>query len=193
NASSRVIPRTFAIAPTILTAMILSIAYDQRFALGVASIHAGLVTFGLAQPIGFFVLLWFGTMVCCYLLDEVRTRDKLIRVGGGAAIALAAGTLAAGLLASDPWAYIGKNAMYATSAGLGSGFVVLGILPFIERVFRITTSMTLLELADGSHPLLRRLAIEAPGTWSHSLNVASLAEEAAEAIGANSLLCRVGA
>ena len=68
---------------------------------------------------------------------------------------------------------------------------MLGILPFIEKAFRITTSMTLLELADASHPLLRRLAIEAPGTYNHSLQVATLAEAAAEAIGANSLLCRV--
>jgi hypothetical protein len=52
--------------------------------------------------------------------------------------------------------------------------------------------MTLLELADVSHPLLRRISSEAPGTWNHSLQVAAMAEEAAEAIGANSLLCRVG-
>ena len=69
---------------------------------------------------------------------------------------------------------------------------MLGILPFIEKAFRITTSMTLLELADASQPLLRRLAIEAPGTYNHSLQVATIAEAAAEAIGANSLLCRVG-
>ena len=71
------------------------------------------------------------------------------------------------------------------------GFVVLGILPFIEKAFRITTSMTLLELADAIQPLLRRLSLEAPGTYNHSLQVATLAEAAAEAIGANSLLCRV--
>jgi putative nucleotidyltransferase with HDIG domain len=73
-----------------------------------------------------------------------------------------------------------------------AGFIVLGILPFIERTFRITTSMTLLELADVSQPLLRRLALEAAGTYNHSLQVATLAEAAAESIGANSLLCRVG-
>jgi putative nucleotidyltransferase with HDIG domain len=74
---------------------------------------------------------------------------------------------------------------------LAVGFVVLGILPFIEKTFRITTSMTLLELADASQPLLRRLALDAPGTYNHSYQVATLAEEAAEAIGANALLCRV--
>jgi membrane-associated HD superfamily phosphohydrolase len=97
------------------------------------------------------------------------------------------------LLALDPLGYIGKNCMYTGAAGIAVGFVVLGILPFIEKSFRITTSMTLLELADASHPLLRRLAVEAPGTYNHSLQVATIAEAAAEAIGVNSLLCRVAA
>jgi putative nucleotidyltransferase with HDIG domain len=183
----------FAVTPTILVAMVLAIAYDQRFAFGVATVHAVLVTLGLAQPLTFFLVVWLGAMACCYLLDDVRTRDKLIRVGGGAALALAAATLVAALIAGDPIHYALRHAIYAATAGLAAGFVLLGILPFIEKTFRITTSMSLLELADASHPLLRRLAIEAPGTWSHSVNVASLAEEAAEAIGANSLLCRVGA
>src|SRR6476659_10915428 len=92
----------------------------------------------------------------------------------------------------DPWPFGFRNCLYAGAAGLANGFVVLGILPFIERSFRITTSMTLLELADASQPLLRRLALEAPGTYNHSLQVATLSEAAAEAIGVNSLLCRVG-
>jgi putative nucleotidyltransferase with HDIG domain len=183
----------FATAPTVLVAMIIAIAYDQRFALGVGGIHAVLVTLGLGESLSFFMVLWLGVMVACYLLDDVRSRDKLVRVGGGVSVALALGTVVSGLLASDPPAYILRNAVYAGAAGMAAGFIVLGILPFIEKAFRITTSMTLLELADVSHPLLRRLAAEAPGTWSHSLNVAALAEEAAEAVGANSLLCRVGA
>lgn len=183
----------FAVGPTVLVAMIVAIAYDQRFALGVGGIHAVLVTLGLGESLSFFMVLWLGVMVACYLLDDVRTRDKLIRVGGAASIALALGTVVSGLLSSDPPAFILRNAVHAAAAGMAAGFIVLGILPFIERAFRITTSMTLLELADVSHPLLRRLAAEAPGTWSHSLNVAALAEEAADAVGANSLLCRVGA
>src|SRR4029434_4635258 len=84
------------------------------------------------------------------------------------------------------------NVAYSAAAGFAVGFLVLGILPFVEKTFRITTSMTLLEFADVSQPLLRRLAMEAPGTYNHSLQVATLSEAAAEAIGANSLLCRVG-
>jgi putative nucleotidyltransferase with HDIG domain len=68
-----------------------------------------------------------------------------------------------------------------------------GLLPLLEKVFHIATSMTLLDYSDANQPLLKRLAIEAPGTFSHSLFIGSIAEAAAEAIGRNGLLCRVGA
>ncbi|HEX2972513.1 MAG TPA: HDIG domain-containing protein [Tepidisphaeraceae bacterium] len=182
----------FGIAPTILVAMILAIAYDQRFALGVATLHGVLVTAALGQGIGFFLILWTGAATCCFFLDEVRTRGKLIEVGGAAAMMMIAAAATWGASLNEPTAVVGRNCLYVGAAGLGVGFVVLGILPFIERMFRITTSMTLLELADVSQPLLRRLAIETPGTYNHSLQVATLAEAAAEAINANRLLCRVG-
>jgi putative nucleotidyltransferase with HDIG domain len=181
----------FGVAPTILVAMILTIAYDQRFALAMATFHAVLVTLALNEDMGFLAILVSGLVTCCFMLDDLRTRSKLIEVGGATALAMIAATAAAGLLRFDPAQFIARNCLYAGAAGLGVGFVVLGILPFIEKAFRITTSMTLLELADASQPLLRRLSLEAPGTYNHSLQVATLAEEAAEAIGANSLLCRV--
>jgi putative nucleotidyltransferase with HDIG domain len=186
----------FGIAPTILVAMILTIAYDRRFAMGISCIHGVLVTAALDQGIGFFLILLVGIFTCCLLLDEIRTRSKLIEVGGATAMAMMLATLATGMVPLDPvepLKFIGRNCLHAGAAGLAVGFIVLGILPFIEKAFRITTSMTLLELADASQPLLRRLALEAPGTYNHSLQVATLAEAAAEAIGANSLLCRVGA
>ena len=181
----------FAVAPTILVAMILAIAYDRRFAIGVALIHAVLVTIGVGEGLSFFLILLAGVGTCCAMLDDIRSRSKLIEIGGATALAMMAATAAAGALALDPLVYIGKNCLYTGAAGLATGFIVLGILPFIEKSFRITTSMTLLELADASHPLLRRLAVEAPGTYNHSLQVATISEAAAEAIGANSLLCRV--
>lgn len=181
----------FGVAPTILAAMILAIAYDQRFAMGLASFLAALVTLAVDADITFLAILESGVITCCFLMDEVRTRSKLIEVGGAAAVVMIAATFACGLIQFDPMRYVARNCFYSGAAGLTIGFVVLGILPFIEKAFRITTSMTLLELADASHPLLRRLSLEAPGTYNHSLQVATLAEEAAQAIGANSLLCRV--
>ncbi|HEV7302039.1 MAG TPA: HDIG domain-containing protein [Tepidisphaeraceae bacterium] len=183
----------FGTAPAILAAMILTLAYDRRFALGVASMLGMLITFGLDQGIEFFLILETGVVTSCLMLTDVRNRGKLIEVGGATACAMIAATAAAGALNMDPLRFVAYNCLYTGAAGLAVGFIVLGILPFIERTFRITTSMTLLELADASHPLLRRLAVEAPGTYSHSLNVATLAEAAAEAIGGNSLLCRVAA
>jgi putative nucleotidyltransferase with HDIG domain len=73
-----------------------------------------------------------------------------------------------------------------------SPIIAMGILPIFESIFSITTDLTLLELSDMNHPLLRRLALEAPGTYHHSIVVGNLCEKAAEAIGANPLLARVG-
>jgi putative nucleotidyltransferase with HDIG domain len=74
-----------------------------------------------------------------------------------------------------------------------TAIVTLGVLPYLEGFFSRLSNLRLLELCDVNHPLLRRMSLEAPGTYHHSLVVASLAENAANAIGANGLLCRVGA
>jgi len=80
---------------------------------------------------------------------------------------------------------------------MANGFICAAFitvsLPIFEYLFNVATNITLLELSDFNHPLLKRLALEAPGTYHHSLIVGNLAETAAETIGANSLLCRVGA
>lgn len=176
---------------TVLVAMIIAIAYDKRFAAGVGTCYALLVTVALDQGIGYFLVQWVGVMTAAFLLDDVRTRSKLIEVGGATSLAMMVAMFADGMLKVEPFTFVGRNCLYVGAGGLAAGFITLGILPFIEKAFRITTSMTLLEIADASHPLLRRLALEAPGTYNHSLQVATLAEAAAEAIGANSLLCRV--
>src|SRR5665213_1254202 len=181
----------FGTAPTLLVAMILCIGYDQRTSIAISAFHGLLATVALNQGVAFFVVIWTGVMTACFLLDDIRTRSKLIEVGGAVALAMAAVTASAGLLNFDPWNYIQQNCLYAGASGLTVGFIVLGILPFVEKAFKMTTSMTLLELADPSQSLLRRVAMEAPGTYNHSLQVGVIAEAAAEAIGANALLCRV--
>lgn len=88
---------------------------------------------------------------------------------------------------------IWKNAVVAAGNGLLSGIFVLGIIPLLENMFKIVTPYGLAELADNNQPLLKRLQFEAPGTFAHSLMVANLCETAAEAIGADPVLARVGA
>ncbi len=76
--------------------------------------------------------------------------------------------------------------------GFISSFLVAGLLPVFEFLFKVVTNISLLELADFNHPLLKRLVLEAPGTYHHSLMVGNLAEMASEEVGANALLARVG-
>ena len=181
----------FAAAPTLLVATIMAIAYDRRFALGVGLIHAAFVILAVSGDLPLLLTLAAGVVVTALLLDDVRSRTKLIEVGGAAGLAMAATAAAAGLATMGGVGNVVRDAGWAFGAGLGVGFLVLGVLPFVEKVFRITTSMTLLELSDVNHPLLLRLQREAPASYNHSLQVATLSEEAAREIGANCLLCRV--
>jgi cyclic-di-AMP phosphodiesterase PgpH len=86
-----------------------------------------------------------------------------------------------------------REGMWGLASGILSSAIVMIILPVFEFLFEITTDITLLELSDLNRPLLRRMVLEAPGTYHHSLMVGNLAEAASDAIGANSLLARVGA
>ncbi|GAI80675.1 unnamed protein product, partial [marine sediment metagenome] len=119
---------------------------------------------------------------------------KLLEVGALAAVVVFITALA--LLFIDRKGSIGsvfESSAYHAAAAFLVGMLIQSLLPIIEKNFRIATSMTLLDYSDANQPLLKRLAMEAPGTFSHSLMVGSIAEAAAEAIGRNGLLCRVGA
>ena len=82
-----------------------------------------------------------------------------------------------------------RNGLWAVAAG----FLMTGLLPFVERTFGVLTDLSLLELGDITHPLLQELVRRAPSTYNHSITVGSIAEAAADAIGARGLLVRVGA
>ncbi|MBC7835749.1 MAG: HDIG domain-containing protein [Phycisphaerales bacterium] len=186
-----------AIAPTVFVAVILGIAYDRRVALGYGALHGLLVCTSLDQPIGIYALMITGIGVAVWSLREVRDRTSLVRMTAYQAAALAVGTILVALI-DRPLveASLRQTLVDAGLAGFGgllAGGVTIFILPTIERWFGITTSMTLIELRDPKHPLLRELQQRAPGTYNHSLNVANLAEAAAEAVGGSGLLAYVGA
>ncbi len=197
------------LAPILLAALILVIAYDQRFAMGISALNGLLVTVVTGENLSFFVTAFATSAILIFCLNEIRTRTQLIRVGllgalGAAAAVLGFGFSRTPLTQAVPldWLYAARQpgsailfdqAILAGTAVFAAIFVLLGLLPLVERVFGITTAMTLLELSDTNQPLLRRLAMEAPGTFSHSLVLGSMAEAAAREVGANCLLCRVGA
>ncbi len=151
-----------------------------------------------------FLTMMSGATVCCFSLREIRTRMKLVQVSATAAlivfiIAAAMQTIQVPLeemvkerTTGEILRKILKPASSAAVVTIAVGIIIQAFLPIIERVFKIATSMTLMEYSDANQPLLKKLAMEAPGTFSHCLLIGSMAEHAAEAIGANGLLCRVG-
>ena len=140
-----------------------------------------------------FVVGLVATAMACVLARNVKRRSQLIRMGliVGLAELLAVVTLLDRPAPEFPLA-LAQSAACVIS-GLISALATIVLLPMCETLFGLTTNVRLLELTDLGHPLLQRLAVEAPGTYHHSLMVANLAQAAAEAIGANSLLARVAA
>ena len=184
-----------ATGSAVTSAVILTIAYDQRFALGMTLFYCILACFAVSKiaTVELFLTMMVGVATCCFSLKEIRTRMKLIEVSALAAVAVFVTTFSVGIIQGVS---IGKTSLNSGAAGavtIAVGLVIWGFLPIIEKVFGIATSMTLMEYSDANQPLLRKLAMEAPGTFSHSLLIGTIGESAAETIGANGLLCRVGA
>ena len=187
--------RSMLVFPLTTAAMIVTIAYDRRFALVVMWAMILLVTLvARLDDYNTALLLVIGTSVAILQLGEIRSRSKLIRVGFITGVVYFVTVWGQEMLWWRDFSRVTwERSGLALLAGWLPGFIILGILPAIERVFNMVTSIRLLELCDANQPALRKLAIEAPGTYSHSLTLGSLVEPAAEAIGANGLLARVGA
>ena len=162
-------------APAVLSALIVS------------------VIFGIIQnnSVEFILIAFLSGVIGGYISNNIRKRSKLVRAGLIAGITAGLAGAAIGLLSGFSLSLIGQQTIVALMVGLLTGVLAVGLLPIFEQLFKITTEITLLELTDFNHPLLRRMQIEAPGTYHHSLMVANLSENAAAAIGASPLLCRV--
>ncbi len=185
------------VAPTVLVSIILCIAYDQRVALAFGTLHGVLVCIALDRSVGAYATIVAGVAAAVVMLGEVRDRGTIFRMSLGVAVSLAAATTLVGLMERpmvvQALREVAIDAGLAAGGALVVGAFTLFMLPAVERTFEITTGMTLVELRDPKHPLLRELQQRAPGTYNHSLNVAAIAEAAADAVGGDSLLTYVGA
>jgi hypothetical protein len=179
--------------PCLFVAMILGIAYPRRFAMGAMCIVCVIAATIIRAELLLLVTLFTGVAVVVFQLDDIRTRTKLINCGALTAGAIFVTASAGGLMEGQSPYYIWVHAGTASACAIFAAFFTSGLLPFIERTFRIATSLTLLEWRDPTKPLLQLLAREAPGTYNHSLVLGTLAEAACERIGANGLLAQVGA
>ncbi len=162
-----------------------AILYSLGFA-AIVSMMTGRATLGIYAVVA--------SLAAIYSLRQYRERSAIVRAGliiGGVNILT---VLALQLYSSVfDWATFGVRATGGFLAGLFTAMLASLLLPALEWLFEITTDIRLLELSNLNKPILRRLAVEAPGTYHHSIIVGTLSEAAAEAIGANSLLARVGA
>ena len=179
------------IAPTALAPLIVAILIDAGSGIFMAlliSIFTGVI---YGNRVDLLVLTFLASMVAIFVCRDARRRGSVVRAGGTGGLTVAAFAGLIGIVHQTPFATIFREMGAGLLTGLLTGIAVVGLLPILEALFKRTTDITLLELTDYNHPLLRRMQMEAPGTYHHSLMVAQLSENACNAIGANPLLARV--
>lgn len=161
--------------PGVITALIISVLF----------------CLGFDHSLEQFLITFLAGIVGVYASFKIRNRSKLLRAGLLTGLTSAVSYSIISLLNDSSIALISQQIVCSIGVGFFTGITVVGLLSAFEQIFKITTSITLLELTDFNHPILRRMQLEAPGTYHHSLMVANLSENAADAIGSNPLLCRV--
>ncbi len=177
-------PYTFA---PIITAALIGISP------AIVSTLAISVLFGILQDnsIEFFLIALIAGVVSSLIASNITKRAMLVKAGTIAGITAGIAVLLVGLVERVPLSIVSQQALISIVISTLTGVIAVGVLPVFEQLFKITTDITLLELTDFNHPLLRRMQMESPGTYHHSLMVANLSENAAAEIGASPLLCRV--
>jgi len=148
--------------------------------------HATMQEIGIEMLVGSLCTALVGVYFC----REVRLRGSVLKAGTMAGITGGLVALGVGFASGSGWMVPLNHALASFVVSVFTGALVLGAMPLIENAFKVATDATLFELTDYNHPLLRRMQVEAPGTYHHSLMVANLAEDAALEVRANPTLCR---
>lgn len=184
------------VVPIPAATMLISTLIDPRLALLFGVVLSLFYGMSGVVELPYVLVSLVGGIAGVYSVSRVGQRSDLMRaglvVGFISALSIFALSLVGGPLlrsATDSWA----DPLWGLFNGVLSAILTIGSLPFLEAGFGIVTPVKLLELAHPNHPLLRKMLVEAPGTYHHSLMVANLAEAAAEAVGADPILARVGA
>jgi len=179
--------------PVAAGSMLVAILLDAQVAVIFTfflALEAGIIGGNLYQ---FTAMGVVSGLVGIYCVTHLSQRSDLARSSLFLMLANLLSVVALGLMLKSTLSQLSIGAVLALANGLLSTVLTIGFLPFLENSFGITTAVKLLELSNPNHPLLKRLLLEAPGTYHHSILVGNLAEAAADAVGADSLLARVGA
>lgn len=179
--------------PVFIAPMLISILLDLRLAIFVNMVLAIAISLITKGDAGFICISFFGGSFAAFIVSRANQRSKLSAAGLAIAVLNAAVVACLGLSEKNTLAAVANDAGIIAINGILSTILTIGVLPFFESTFNIITPLKLLELANPNQPLIKRLLMEAPGTYHHSLMVGNLAEVATEAIDGNALLARVGA
>ncbi len=173
--------------------MIFTIVFDSRVGFYLTVILSLIVGALRGNDYSFMAMNFIAGGLSVYTVRDIKNRTQIFRSFLFILIGYTASILAFGLERFALAETMLIEFAFAASNALISPVLTYGLLIFFERLFNITTDLTLLELSNFDRPLLRELARKAPGTFNHSMTMGTIAEAAAEKIGANSLLARVGA
>ena len=178
--------------PVALGGLLLAILFNSRLAFAGALAISILTSLLAADGFRFFLYSLVSSLTAIFVLVGQKDRATLLKAGAAVGLANLYSILAWSLL-SGATESLGFYLLCGLVSGLFVAILSLGLLPLFEYLFEVATDFRLLELCNLNHPLLKEMILKAPGTYHHSVMVGTLAEAAAEAIGANALLCRVGA
>ncbi len=181
-----------AILSVTATSLLLMVILEGRPGVIAGHLASGWLFASIVPGIRYRLGLLSSAALCGIVAGLVVTAWGVARGESLAAGMLAGGAGTEGWITSDLLRYLMFRSPSAFFTWIISGMLLLLLLPFAERIFRSTTNVTLQEQSDKEHPCLKQLVVQAPGTYHHSVIVGTLAEAAAEAVGANPLLARVG-
>lgn len=181
------------VTPIAVGPILTAILVNPRAALALTIASAmmfGLITDQNMRVVSFVLL---GSAAGVYSISKSSQGYSLVKAGLWISAANVLALLCTGLIENLDYPQILRDGAMGAVGGVAAAILSIGLLPYLEETFRITTTEKLLTLARPNHPLLQRLLLEAPGTYYHSILVGNLAETAADKIGADPVLCRVGA
>ncbi|MCF8000313.1 MAG: HDIG domain-containing protein [Halanaerobiales bacterium] len=182
------------LVPTAIASILITVLINTQIALIVTAFISFLIALVFGNLYIAAAVAFVGGLVGIISVSNVNQRSDLIKAGFNVSLSLVVFIVGLTLMnLTNDWIEL----LWAVGMGVLNGIFVAilanGLLPYLENLFDLTSSVKLLELSNPSHPLLKRLLVEAPGTYHHSIIVGNLAENAADRIGADSLLTRVGA
>lgn len=180
-------------SPIAMAALLTAILVNVRlgFMVGVAmTMFFGVVVEHNLRPV---VMALIGSTVGVYGVSRMTHGYSLTKTGLMLAVVNLLVNASTGLLEQVKTTQLLLQSAQGILGGVGAAIISIGLLPYFEHAFKVTTPIKILELAQPNHPLLQRLLLEAPGTYHHSVLVGNLAETAADTIGADPVIARVGA